>query len=189
MQFSYRGVPGSDTVGPGLSFLIETIELRLFSGTRFGRKLKARIVWNIENLKCFIPKTVWQTYVYWYMGPRLTKFVTVGCCVPPSISVESKRGGETIWIRGDNWGHRMSRLSKTRRYRGMIFSDLQYMANGNPVAPRHEFQTEDSRLESIADKVFAHDRLSFDDAVGLYGSPDILGLGWPIMCASACTAM
>ncbi len=52
------------------------------------------------------------------------------------------------------------------------------MANGNPVAPRHEFQTEDSCLLSIAEKVFAHGRLSFDDAVALYRSPDILAMGW-----------
>jgi aminodeoxyfutalosine synthase len=52
------------------------------------------------------------------------------------------------------------------------------MVNGNPVALRHEFQTEDPGLRSIADKVFAHDRLSFDDAVAMYRSPDILAMGW-----------
>jgi aminodeoxyfutalosine synthase len=53
-----------------------------------------------------------------------------------------------------------------------------YMANGNPVAPRHEFHTEDPLLLPIADKVLAHDRLSFDAAVALYRSPDILAMGW-----------
>jgi len=44
--------------------------------------------------------------------------------------------------------------------------------------PRHEFQTDDSRLQAIADKVFARERLGFDDAVALYRSPDILAIGW-----------
>lgn len=50
------------------------------------------------------------------------------------------------------------------------------------VAPstngRHGFQTDDSRLLPIADKVFARERLSFDDAVALYRSADILAIGW-----------
>jgi aminodeoxyfutalosine synthase len=40
------------------------------------------------------------------------------------------------------------------------------------------FQAEDARLLPIADKVFAHQRLSFDDAVTLYRSADILAVGW-----------
>ncbi|MGE5321308.1 MAG: aminofutalosine synthase MqnE [Actinomycetota bacterium] len=47
-----------------------------------------------------------------------------------------------------------------------------------PDQNRHAFQTDDLRLKPIADKVFAHERLSFDDAVTLYRSPDILALGW-----------
>jgi aminodeoxyfutalosine synthase len=46
------------------------------------------------------------------------------------------------------------------------------------TAPAHEFQAEDRRLLPIADKVFAHQRLSFEDAVALYRSFDILGMGW-----------
>src|SRR5499427_8557644 len=45
-------------------------------------------------------------------------------------------------------------------------------------APAHEFVADDHRLLPIADKVFAHQRLSFDDAVALYRSFDILGMGW-----------
>src|ERR1041385_6469864 len=45
-------------------------------------------------------------------------------------------------------------------------------------ALRHPFQTDDARLQPIADRVFARERLSFDDAVTLYRSPDILALGW-----------
>ena len=40
------------------------------------------------------------------------------------------------------------------------------------------FQTDDVRLEPIAAKVLAGERLSFDDGVALYGSPDILAVGW-----------
>jgi aminodeoxyfutalosine synthase len=43
---------------------------------------------------------------------------------------------------------------------------------------RHGFQTDDRRLEPIAEKVFARERLSFEDAVALYRSPDILAVGW-----------
>lgn len=46
----------------------------------------------------------------------------------------------------------------------------------NPV--RHEFQTDDVRLRTIADKVLADERLSFEDGVTLYRSPDILAVGW-----------
>src|SRR3954452_2750778 len=43
---------------------------------------------------------------------------------------------------------------------------------------QHRFQTSDPALQSIADKVFARERLSFEDAVALYRSPDILAMGW-----------
>ncbi len=43
---------------------------------------------------------------------------------------------------------------------------------------RHSFQTDDPRLNSIAEKVSAKQRLSFDDGVALYRSPDILAVGW-----------
>ncbi len=43
---------------------------------------------------------------------------------------------------------------------------------------RHSFQTDDPQLTPIADKVFAGERLSFDDGVALYRSPDILAVGW-----------
>jgi aminodeoxyfutalosine synthase len=46
------------------------------------------------------------------------------------------------------------------------------------TAPAHEFQADDRRLLPIADKVFAHQRLSLEDAVALYRSFDILGMGW-----------
>ena len=40
------------------------------------------------------------------------------------------------------------------------------------------FRTHDERLRPIADKVFARQRLSFDDGLALYGTADILALGW-----------
>lgn len=43
---------------------------------------------------------------------------------------------------------------------------------------RHPFQTEDAKLEAIAAKVLAGERLSFEDGVALYRSPDILAVGW-----------
>jgi aminodeoxyfutalosine synthase len=43
---------------------------------------------------------------------------------------------------------------------------------------RHRFQTDDRRLQPIADKVMAEQRLSFDDGVTLYRSGDILAVGW-----------
>ena len=43
---------------------------------------------------------------------------------------------------------------------------------------RHAFQTDDPRLKPIAEKVFAGERLSFDEGVALYRSPDILAVGW-----------
>ncbi len=43
---------------------------------------------------------------------------------------------------------------------------------------RHGFQTDDPQLHPIAEKVIAEERLSFDDGVTLYGSGDILAVGW-----------
>ena len=40
-----------------------------------------------------------------------------------------------------------------------------------------EFRTEDERLRPVADKVFAGQRLSFDDGLTLYRSADILAVG------------
>lgn len=43
---------------------------------------------------------------------------------------------------------------------------------------RRPFATDDARLQPIAEKVFSGARLSFDDGVALYRSPDILAVGW-----------
>jgi aminodeoxyfutalosine synthase len=53
-------------------------------------------------------------------------------------------------------------------------------SNASPHGSRtaHEFHAEDQQLLPIADKVFAHQQLSFDDAVTLYRSYDILAIGW-----------
>src|SRR5207302_358912 len=42
----------------------------------------------------------------------------------------------------------------------------------------HTFQTDDARLAPIAAKVQAAERLSAEDALALYASPDILAIGW-----------
>ncbi|HEY6254085.1 MAG TPA: aminofutalosine synthase MqnE [Candidatus Angelobacter sp.] len=52
------------------------------------------------------------------------------------------------------------------------------MATAISATGRHGFQTDDQRLLPIADKVFAREPLSFDDAVILYRSADILAVGW-----------
>src|SRR5271166_5764391 len=44
--------------------------------------------------------------------------------------------------------------------------------------PSHGFQTHDPRLEPIAAKVLAGQRLDFNDGLALYGSPDVLAVGW-----------
>ncbi|MGH9817917.1 MAG: aminofutalosine synthase MqnE, partial [Candidatus Acidiferrales bacterium] len=41
-----------------------------------------------------------------------------------------------------------------------------------------ELQISDARLKPIAAKVLAGQRLSFDDGVALYRSPDLLAIGW-----------
>ena len=51
------------------------------------------------------------------------------------------------------------------------------------VAQHSEMKTsapviDDSRLEPIAAKVLAGERLSLEDGVALYRSPDLLGVGW-----------
>ena len=46
------------------------------------------------------------------------------------------------------------------------------------LTQRSPFATDDARLQPIAEKVFAGERLSFDDGVTLYRSPDILAVGW-----------
>ena len=53
------------------------------------------------------------------------------------------------------------------------------MANVEAIGKsRHSFQTDDPQLNPIAEKVLAKQRLSFDDGVALYRSPDILAVGW-----------
>ncbi|MGE5207562.1 MAG: aminofutalosine synthase MqnE [Chlamydiota bacterium] len=46
------------------------------------------------------------------------------------------------------------------------------------VAQTHPFQTNDTRLQPIADKILSGNRLSTADALTLYVSPDILAVGW-----------
>jgi aminodeoxyfutalosine synthase len=52
------------------------------------------------------------------------------------------------------------------------------MGTSATTQPRHGFQTDDVSLKPIAAKVFARERLSFDDAVTLYRAADILAIGW-----------
>jgi aminodeoxyfutalosine synthase len=52
------------------------------------------------------------------------------------------------------------------------------MSTSAAASQRHGFQTDDPRLLPIAEKISACERLTFDDAVALYRSPDILAVGW-----------
>ena len=42
----------------------------------------------------------------------------------------------------------------------------------------HAFRSYDPRLEPIAAKVLAGERLDFNDGLALYGSSDVLAVGW-----------
>src|SRR5579884_3716391 len=55
---------------------------------------------------------------------------------------------------------------------------IQATASTGSSSPRHPFQTDDARLRPIAEKVLATERLSFEDGLTLYRSPDILAIGW-----------
>jgi aminodeoxyfutalosine synthase len=52
------------------------------------------------------------------------------------------------------------------------------MNGANFMPEPRPFQTDDTRLEPIAAKVLAGERLHFDDGIALYGSADILAVGW-----------
>src|SRR5437899_1745659 len=57
-------------------------------------------------------------------------------------------------------------------------SMLSAAASAPRSSARHRFQTDDARLRPIAEKVLAQERLSFEDGIALYRSPDILAIGW-----------
>ncbi len=52
------------------------------------------------------------------------------------------------------------------------------MSEQGTVNGNRAFQTDDPRLEAIAEKVLASERLSFEDGLALYSSPDVLAVGW-----------
>src|SRR5262249_49248323 len=68
--------------------------------------------------------------------------------------------------------------SKTAGVRGMIFVMANSIASEKVHKPSHGFQTDDAAVRLISDKVLAHHRLSLEDAVALYRTPDILAVGW-----------
>ena len=47
-----------------------------------------------------------------------------------------------------------------------------------PESKQRRFQTDDSRLLPIADKVMRQERLAFEDGLALYQTSDILAVGW-----------
>src|SRR5438270_525086 len=57
-------------------------------------------------------------------------------------------------------------------------SSMVSSASAAASVSRHAFQTDDPHLHPIAEKVLAQQRLSFDDGLALYRSPDILAIGW-----------
>ncbi len=63
----------------------------------------------------------------------------------------------------------------------MSAETLGFQQNGaapNPASRTHAFRTYDNRLEPVAAKVLAQERLSADDGMALYGSRDVLAVGW-----------
>jgi aminodeoxyfutalosine synthase len=59
-----------------------------------------------------------------------------------------------------------------------IMSRMSNLSPTTSAKKLHIFQTDDSRLHPIHDKVMAQQRLSADDALALYRSGDILAIGW-----------
>jgi aminodeoxyfutalosine synthase len=51
-------------------------------------------------------------------------------------------------------------------------------AESNAAGSRHKFQTYDPRLEPIAGRVLAAERLSAEDGLALYRTQDVLAVGW-----------
>jgi aminodeoxyfutalosine synthase len=77
----------------------------------------------------------------------------------------------------DGWVKSLNRS----RDSGIIFLYgvlMQAETTNTSVGARHSFQSYDPRIEEIAEKVFAGERLSFDDGVTLYGTSDVLAVGW-----------
>jgi aminodeoxyfutalosine synthase len=52
------------------------------------------------------------------------------------------------------------------------------MGRGSPVPVLSELIIDDARLEPVAQKVLRGERLSFEDGLALYRSPDMLAVGW-----------
>src|SRR5947209_20043303 len=53
-----------------------------------------------------------------------------------------------------------------------------FMPIGSPSRAQHGFQTDDLRLQPVAEKLAAGARLGADDALALYRSGDVLAIGW-----------
>ncbi len=63
----------------------------------------------------------------------------------------------------------------------MSAETLGFRENGgaqHPTSRTHAFRTYDPRLEPVAAKVLAQERLSAEDGMTLYGSSDVLAAGW-----------
>lgn len=50
------------------------------------------------------------------------------------------------------------------------------------LVSQRPFATDDAKLRPIAEKVLAEERLTFADGLTLYGSPDVLAVGWLANC-------
>jgi aminodeoxyfutalosine synthase len=61
---------------------------------------------------------------------------------------------------------------------GAYFQYHKGMQAAAITTPRHSFQTHDTRLAAIAEKVLAGQRLSYEDGIVLYGTSDVLAVGW-----------
>ena len=82
---------------------------------------------------------------------------------------------------------RLVRL-KTRAIRGFLYH-LSMQAQTSAAGTRHSFRAYDPRLEPIAAKVAAGERLSAEDGLALYRTQDVLAVGWLANpSANACMA-
>ena len=99
-------------------------------------------------------------------GRLLAASLYDGVLVEPQEAGTGNQGAEMSGLATDGSGHRISVSLKICRPRQRL-----------PATPA-AFRTHDPRLEPIAAKVLAGERLDFNDGLALYGSPDVLAVGW-----------
>src|ERR1700694_28273 len=72
----------------------------------------------------------------------------------------------------------MNQSSMSNAVAPLSIADSEIKAKPFVSANAHPFQSDDPRLVKIHQKVMRQERLTFEDGLALYGSPDILAVGW-----------